>query len=88
MGPLLFLIYINDICKKLKSIVQLYADDTSLFRVVKNRNIISAVNDINNDPLVIQEWSQQWLVQVSIEKSVYMLISKKKYPNYGRTYTF
>ena len=80
LGPLLFLIYINDICKQLKSIVQLYADDTSLFRVVKNRNIISAVNDINNDLLVIQEWSQQWLVQVSIEKSVSMLISKKNIP--------
>ena len=80
LGPLLFLIYINDICKKLKSIVQLYADDTSLFRVVKNRNIISAVNDINNDLLVIQEWSQQWLVQVSIEKSVSMLISKRNSP--------
>ena len=80
LGPLLFLIYINDICKQLKSIVQLYADDTSLFRVVKNRNIISAVNDINNDLLVIQEWSKQWIVQVSIEKSVSMLISKKNIP--------
>ena len=35
MGPLLFLIYINDLPSELKSNVKLFADDTSLFTVVK-----------------------------------------------------
>ena len=80
LGPLLFLVYINDICSGVKSIVQLYADDTSLFHVIKNRNIISAVNAINDDLLVIQRWSHQWLVEVSTDKSVTMIISRKSIP--------
>ena len=50
--------------------------------------IISAVNYINNDLLVIQEWSQQWLVQVSIEKSVFMLISKRNSPTMAEPILF
>ena len=38
LGPLLFLIYINDLPNELKSIVKLLADDTSLFTVVKDKN--------------------------------------------------
>ena len=82
MGPLLFLIYINDICTHLKSIVQLYADDTSIFRVVRNRNALSAVNDMNSDLLAIQRWCKQWLVEVNTEKSVTMFISRKVNPTH------
>ena len=34
LGPLLFLIYINDLLDNLESLAQLFADDTSLFSVV------------------------------------------------------
>ena len=37
-GSLFFLIYINDLSEKLKSTVNLFADDTSIFHVVKDRN--------------------------------------------------
>ena len=36
LGQLLFLIYINDLSKNLASNPKLFADDTSLFSVVKN----------------------------------------------------
>ena len=38
LGPFFFLIYINDLSEKLKSTVNLFADDTSIFHVVKDRN--------------------------------------------------
>ena len=37
LGPLLFLIYINDLPNELKSSAKLFADDTSLFTIVRIR---------------------------------------------------
>ena len=39
LGPLFFLIYINDLIDGIPSIVKLFADDLSLFSVIKNKNI-------------------------------------------------
>ena len=38
LGPLLFLIYVNDLPNGLKSNAKLFADDTSLFTIVKDKN--------------------------------------------------
>ena len=58
LGPLLFLIYINDISENLESNVKLFADDTSIFSVVFDPNL-SAVK-LNNDLSKIQNWAYQW----------------------------
>ena len=58
LGPLLFLIYINDLPNELKSNVKLFADDTSLFIIVKDKN--QSANTLNNDLMLISKWAYNW----------------------------
>ena len=58
LGPLLFLIYINDLSDGLKSECKLFADDTSLFSVVNDIN--TSASDLNEDLEKIGNWSFKW----------------------------
>ena len=58
LGPLLFLIYINDLPDNLVSNPMLFADDTSLFSTVTDPNVTA--NQINNDLHNISTWAYQW----------------------------
>ena len=58
LGPLLFLIYINDLLDGLQCNPKLFADDTSLFSMVYN--ITEATNNLNNDLAKITKWAHQW----------------------------
>ena len=60
LGPLLFLIYINDLPNRLKSNVKLFADDTSLFTIVKDKN--ESANILNNDLSLISRWAYGWKI--------------------------
>ena len=54
LGPLFFLIYIND----LSSDANLFADDTSLFTVVYDETV--AAGQLNRDLKVVTDWAYQW----------------------------
>ena len=60
LGPLLFLIYINDLPWGLHVDIKLFADDTSLFSDVDN--IDESAPKLNNDLIRIQEWAYQWKI--------------------------
>ena len=47
LGPLLFLAYINDLPNELKSNTKLFADDTSLFTIIKDKQ--ESTDVLNND---------------------------------------
>ena len=50
LGPLLFLIYINDLSKELSSNPRLYSDDTSLLSVIRDTNL--SADSLSNDLLM------------------------------------
>ena len=63
LGPLFFLIYINDLSDDLTSNPKLFADNDSLFSVVQNIN--SATNDLNTDLIKISDWAFQWKMMLN-----------------------
>ena len=76
IGPLLFLIYINDITDNVKCSIKLFADDTSLFTTVQNENV--AALDLNRDLEIINLWAWQWKMQFNAVKTEEVLFSCKR----------
>ena len=58
LGPLLFLIYVNNLSNDLFSNCKLFADDTSLFSVVNN--IRTSATTLSQDLNAITNWDCQW----------------------------
>lgn len=76
LGPLLFLVYINDLVYVVKYCkIRLFADDTCLFITVDDKFV--AANQINSDLDAIEKWSKQWLVSFSAPKTVSMIVGHK-----------
>ena len=67
LGPLLFLIYINDLPDNQSTNVKLFADDTSLFSVV--HDITTSSCDLNYDLIRVREWAFQWKMRFNPELS-------------------
>ena len=58
LGPLFFLVYINDLTENLKCKVKLFADDTSHFTIVQDSN--TAASDMNHDLEMVRKWAHDW----------------------------
>ena len=76
MGPLLFLIYINDIVDNIASEIYLFADDTSLINI--GNNWLSVEEMLNDDLKKLSIWSKNWLLTFNALKTEYMQISSKR----------
>ena len=57
LGPLFFLVYINDLATDLKLNVKLIANDTSLFSVVSD--LLETASILNKDLDKIWGWAEQ-----------------------------
>ena len=77
LGPLLFLVFINDITTVVTNCnLRLFADDTCLFIKVDNRQQAAVL--LNKDLHNIQKWSLDWLVTFNPLKTESMVIGLKQ----------
>ena len=73
LGPLMFLLYINDIVDNLESVINLLADDTILSIEIDTPDISGAI--LQSDIEKINNWADRWLVKFNPSKSKSLLIN-------------
>ena len=74
LGPLLFLIYINDLEKGIKSHIIFFADDTSLFSIVEDSN--TSALKLNHDLDLISKWAHQWKMSFNHDPTKQAVLSR------------
>ena len=67
LGPLLFLVYINDLPSELKSNAKLFVDDTFFFAIVKDKN--ECENILNDDLQLLSKWTFNWKMHFNPDPS-------------------
>ena len=83
LGPLLFVIYINDLPKQVLSEVYLFADDTKLMKKVKSRDdALILQNDID----AMSKWSDDWLLRFHPDKCHVLTLGKFNNIKYAHNY--
>ena len=74
LGPILFLIFINDLPLGILSALSLFADDSKLFSRIINGKNMKKVNDVNgsqnlqNDLNAVLEWANKWKMEFNVSK--------------------
>ena len=73
LGPLLFLIYINDLPNCLESTIPcLYADDTQIF--TSSHDTEDLIDKLNSDLVIVMDWLTVNKLQSHAKKTKFMLI--------------
>ena len=76
LGPLLFLIYINDLPDATKFFIRLFADDT--FLCAQNDDLWLLENEVNRELKNVIQWLSSNKLTLNISKSKYMMVSNKR----------
>ena len=83
LGPVLFLLYINDITDSINSNIRLFADDSILYREIqtpKDHDILQT------DLSKLSEWATKWQMNFNIATCHLLRITQKRKPSHF-TYT-
>ena len=67
LGPLLFIIYMNDIVDDIESDILIFADDTSL--MASGIDPAETVQQLNRDLVKISSWAKKWKVLFNVNQS-------------------
>ena len=75
LGPVLFLLYVNDLADELKSTVRLFADDALLYCFIKSDGDLDS---LQSDLCKLEEWQDRWQMEFNPTKCEVMWITTKK----------
>ena len=81
VGPILFLIYINDLPNAVKSNVRLFADDTVIYNTVNNKQ------QLQQDLTALEEWETAWRMEFNPIKCEHIRFSRKRTNAVDNSYT-
>ena len=83
LGPVLFVLFINDLPDTIQSSLHLFADDTKVFNP-----LISSydANKFQQDLVELHLWTEKWLLSFHPDKCVLMLLDKNHYTTVTSTY--
>ena len=75
LGPILFIIFINDIVQCVGSQIRLFADDCVCYRVIRSvKDCLALQNDIDR----LGQWARKWGMRFQPSKCNMIRFSKKK----------
>ena len=80
LGPLLFLVYINDLIDEVDSEIRIFADDTFIFRIVDQ----NSTENLNQDLEKITAWANAWKMTFNpslTKQAVEVCFSNKRTPS-------
>ena len=76
LGPLLFLLYINNLPDHVKSQVRLFADDTAVYLTINNLN---DCNTLQQDLNTLEQWEIKWEMRFNPSKCQVLNITRNKH---------
>ena len=77
LGPLMFLLYINDIGENIKSNIKLFADDCLLYRSINSEDDTESLQeDLNH----LIRWSDKWQMSFNSTKCYELKVTRKTNP--------
>ena len=74
LGPLLFVIFINDLPEDIDSLIFLFADDSKIWKEIKD-NMDREI--LQKDLQKMKEWSRKWLLEFHPDKLKHLQISRQ-----------
>ena len=73
LGPLMFLLYINDISENISSSIRLFADDCIVFRSISNNDDTTL---LQKDLDEISNWAHVWQMKFNVSKCVLLRVTR------------
>ena len=85
LGPLLFLLYINDLTECISSSCSLFADDCLLYRIVESDEDCRILqHDLSN----VEKWADRWLMTFNTTKCEVLQITLNNNPIQASYYLY